>query len=542
MRAVLVLLLLVTVIWGAGLSSRSLMRPDEGRYAEIAREMAISQDWTSPRLNHILYFEKPPLQYWASAAAIRALGVNNFSPRLWGALCGLLGIFLVALTAHRLWGRNAALSSAAVLSSSLYYVALGHINTLDMGVSFFITLAVCAFILSIHENQRRYMWLAWIAAGLAFLSKGLIGLVLPGLGLIATTLITRRFQVWRKIQPLPGFILFSLVTLPWLWVIQRAHPSFFHFFFIHEHLQRFTTTLHRRVEPVWYFLPILLVGFLPWTLLLFRSLTEALCAPFRRDFSVERFLAVFIIVVVVFFSLSDSKLPSYLLPIFPALALITGRYIAQRQSLPQSAPLTGLAWGSFLLFAGAVLHFPHWGTVIGIHPDLDADMVIPYQHFGEYLMFAGALWLMYFVLHQRLTRLNGQLVVMGLCGLVSTQILLVGSQTLSPISSMEGVANELRVPLHEASQIYSVQTYDQTLDYYLQRTVTLVDFKDELAMGLELEPQRSIASLEEFKKIWDKDRGAVAIMEPNTYLELAAKGFTMRLIYKDFRHVIVARI
>ncbi|MBU6468132.1 MAG: glycosyltransferase family 39 protein [Betaproteobacteria bacterium] len=542
MRSTLVLLVLAVAIWGAGLNSRSLMRPDEGRYAEIAREMAISTDWVSPRLNNILYFEKPPLQYWASATSIKFFGVTNGSARLWTALCGFLGILVVAFTALRLWGKTAALSSAAVLISSLYYVALGHINTLDMGVTFFITLALCSFILSLHENQRRYMWLAWLAGALAFLSKGLIGLVLPGLGLLLTSLITWRFEVWKKLQLVVGVILFAAVSVPWLWAIQKAHPNFLHFFFVHEHFQRFTTTVHRRVEPFWYFIPLLLVGFLPWTLSMFHALKEALTAPFKQSFSIERFLGIYSIAVMVFFSLSDSKLPSYILPLFPALALITGRYIASINALPAGVPITGLLWGGFLLFAGSVLHYPGWGESIGIRPDLDPDMVIPYQQFGIFLILSGGLWVLYFALHGRLTRLNTRLIAVAFCGLISTQLLLVGSEALSPIGSMEMIALAYKAPLRAASHVYSVGTYDQTLNYYLQRTVTLVDFTDELAMGLELEPNRSILSISAFKKVWDEDTKAMAVMEPHTYDELLAQGFTMHLIYKDYRHVIVARI
>jgi hypothetical protein len=542
MRSVIVLILLGVTLWGAGLGSRSLMRPDEGRYAEIAREMAISHDWISPRLNNILYFEKPPLQYWATATAINTFGVNNFSARFWTALCGLLGIIITAFTAFRLWGKLAALASTAVLSSSLYYVALGHINTLDMGVSFFITVAMNCFLLALHENQRRYMWFAWLAAALAFLSKGLIGLVLPGAALVMTTVVTWRFKVWKKIQLIPGLFLFSLIALPWLIAIQLAHPTFLHFFFIHEHLDRFTTTIHRRVEPFWYFIPILLIGFLPWTLLLFASIKQALNAPFKSHFSAERFLALFIIVVMLFFSISDSKLPSYILPIFPALALITGRYLSQHNRLPFSVSMTGLLWGAFLVFAGLVLHFPQWGNLLGIHPDLDPDMVIPYQNLGLDLCYAGLAWGFFFVLHRLTPQYTAQLVMIGFSGLISTQIMLLGSQALSPIASMDSIASKLKTQFRQASHIYSVGTYDQTLDYYVQRTVTLVDFKDELAMGLELEPQQSIPSLASFAPVWDKDLQAIALMQPSTYQELQQQGFAMRVIYKDYRHVIVARI
>src|SRR5256885_15405824 len=142
----LALLAAFSLLWFCNLGYRPLVKPDEGRYAEISREMVASGDWVTPRLNGYKYFEKPALQYWATAAAYEVFGVNEASARLWTALTGFLGVLLVFFTGRRLFGPAAGLYAAAVTASAFLYAFIGHFNTLDMGLTFFLTLAVCAFL------------------------------------------------------------------------------------------------------------------------------------------------------------------------------------------------------------------------------------------------------------------------------------------------------------------------------------------------------------------------------------------------------------
>ena len=136
------------MIWFANLEYRTLVKPDEGRYAEIPREMVVSGDWTTPRLNELKYFEKPPLQYWATATGLRRVfGEHQWTSRLWTGLTGFAGILLVWFAGLRLFGREAAGYAALLLGSSLLYVLMGHINTLDMGVTFFITLGIVGLLI-----------------------------------------------------------------------------------------------------------------------------------------------------------------------------------------------------------------------------------------------------------------------------------------------------------------------------------------------------------------------------------------------------------
>ncbi len=279
-RACTLLLALAALAWFSTLDYRKLIKPDEGRYAEIAREMAHSGDWVTPRLNGIKYFEKPPLQYWATAVAFRLFGENEWSARLWSGATGFAGVLLAAWAGTRLFGRSAGILSGVMLGSSLWWVLMGHLNTLDMGFAFFLQLALSGFLLAqtaprASSMQRNAMLVAWGAAALAVLSKGLAGLVLPGLVLVAYCLVQRDWSSLKRLHPAGGIALFALIAAPWFIAMQRANPEFARFFFIHEHFERFLTKAHGRYQPIWYFIPILLIGMLPWLASLFLMVRHA---------------------------------------------------------------------------------------------------------------------------------------------------------------------------------------------------------------------------------------------------------------------------
>src|SRR5258706_1733329 len=179
-----ILLAVFAAGWFCNLGYRHLIKPDEGRYAEIPREMVASGDWLTPRLNGYKYFEKPALQYWITAAAFTAFGPHEWAARLWPALTGFLGVLLVFLAGKRLFSPPAGLWGAAVAASSAIYASIGHLLTLDMALCVFMSASVFAFAVAQRDpageaERRRWMLLAWAAAALAVLSKGLVGIVLP---------------------------------------------------------------------------------------------------------------------------------------------------------------------------------------------------------------------------------------------------------------------------------------------------------------------------------------------------------------------------
>ena len=238
----IVLLALLALLWFGGLGQRSLIHPDEGRYAEIPREMLATGDWLTPRLNAIKYFEKPPLQYWATATGFAAFGLSEWSARLWPALTGFLTALLVAFTGRRLFGRDAGIAAGVITLGNIYFFAMGQVITLDMGLTFFMTAMLCATLIaqSGMGSRRRWMLLAWASAALAMLSKGLIALALPGAALVLFTLVARDPAIWRRLEIGWGLVVFLLIAAPWFIVVSIVNPEFPEFFFLHEHFARFT--------------------------------------------------------------------------------------------------------------------------------------------------------------------------------------------------------------------------------------------------------------------------------------------------------------
>jgi len=268
------------VLWFGTLNYRGLFIPDEGRYAEIPREMLSSGDWVTPRLDGLKYFEKPPLQYWATAASFAAFGEHDWSARLWPALTGFLAALLLVFAGNRLGPPGAGWLAGTMLASSWGYLLSGQFLTLDMGVAAFLTLALCAFLLAQDRPQseatrRNWMIVAWGAMALAVLSKGLIGIVLPGLVLALYVLVQRDWRLLGRMHWAPGLAVFGTIAVPWFVLVQLRNPEFFRFFFIHEHFERFATAEAHRAGPWWYFVPILLLGMMPWTAALPGALRRA---------------------------------------------------------------------------------------------------------------------------------------------------------------------------------------------------------------------------------------------------------------------------
>jgi 4-amino-4-deoxy-L-arabinose transferase-like glycosyltransferase len=522
------------LVWFGTLDYRKLVKPDEGRYAEISREMALTGNWTTPRLNAIKYFEKPPLQYWATAAAYETFGVSEWTARLWPALTGFLGVLLTWFAGRRLFGPTAGLLAAAVLASSLLYLAMGHINTLDMGLSFFLEVAVFGFLLA-QDGSRRWMLIAWVGLALAVLSKGIVALVLTGGTLVLYSLLARDWSPWRRFELARGLPLFLLIAVPWFVAVSLANPEFPRFFFIHEHFDRFLTTSHRRTAPIWFFVPILLLGALPWTTMAVHALGQAWPRRAMPEFQARRFLLLWCLVVFGFFSISQSKLPSYILPLFPALALLLAdslNRITRKALLGHLAAVAAIAT-TCLVLAPRVAERADEITPI--------EMVGPYAH---WLTVAAAIWLAGTLAAMALTwrdRKTSAIIALAVTSLLAWFGVLLGHENLNQSSSAHFVATQVKPLLPAGVPFYSVRMYDQTLPFYLDRTVTLVHYGDEFSFGLDHEPDKSVPSEAEFKRRWTTDSDAFAIMDPEVFSSLQRAELPMTVVARDTRRVIVRK-
>jgi len=524
-----------TVLWFALLGVRPLFNPDEGRYAEIPREMLATGDWLVPRLDGLVYIEKPPLQYWATALSFELFGVNVWAARLYSGLCGLLTVLVTAALARRLWGGVVAWRAGIMLSSTFGMIVLSQQLTLDISLTFFTTLTLAAFCVAQEARtkearRRHWMWLAWGSAAGAFLTKGLVALVLPGLTLIVYSLLYRQWRPWRRLSVPTGMVLFALIAAPWCVLMQRHVPQFFDFFFIREHFQRFLTRIEDRYEPMWFFIPVLAAGCLPWILPAGRALGSAWrIAKSPAEFEPRAFLWAWCAVVFVFFSMSDAKLIPYILPLLPALALLMASApVAHLQrDLRRTCP--GVIAVGFLLAALAavlpqLLHDPVRAPYFG-------QLRLPLLAIG--LVALGGGWI---------ARARSEpTAILGATTYICVVILLVSARCVAPIYSGAALAAQINHAIMPATPIYAVRTYDQTLPFYLRRTMTLVETRGELDFGLRLEPEKGLASLEAFVARWRAEPDAFAVMEPDTYALLERQGLPMVVRAQAPERLIVSR-
>ena len=529
-------------IWFLLLGYRDLIEPDEGRYAEIAREMLNSGNWVTPRLNGFKYFEKPPLQYWGSAISMALLGETNAAARVWCSGLGFIGALWIGFVGSRLYGRNAGYFAFLFLISTVLYAAMGHANSLDMGVSALLAIAVGALALAQSERhlpkqERNWMLLAWAALAGATLSKGLIGLVLPGATLVLYTFWQRDWALWRHLHMGKGLLLYLLIAAPWFIAVSLANPEFPHFFFIHEHFERFTSDVHGRTKSNWYFFAVFAIGAIPW---LFSSLNGLFRPPFSwraepGKFDVSKLLWVYAIFVFFFFSISHSKLPAYILPMFPALALLVGENMSKRKHI--------IADGIVALVITAIIF------VVFIWR---ADDTAKIGRLASYL----TLFRPWIIATTVLTGIAGISTILlrhkkelavsiyALCALLGIQMLSWGYQGISELRSSKYMAEAIQSYIGKSGKdnvaIYDVSRYDQSLPYYLGRTISLVGFRGELEFGINQEPQKWING-DDFLPIWLNSDQAISILNQTTYDQWQQQQIPMQLVYENSRYIAVAR-
>ena len=339
------LLLLEVAVWVEPAGSW-LAEPDEARYAEIPREMLASADFVTPRLNGVPYLEKPPLLYWANAASLRLFGTNPWAARLPTRLFGLGTVAALALGTAAAWGAETGLAAGIFYLASPLGFAFSRVNLTDAPLTFFFTATLFLARATLERREARrpcagLSALTGLAAAGGFLSKGLIAVVLPGAILFLWCLATRRTRSLSSLLAGPALPAFLFAAAPWFVLAERRTPGFLQFFFIHEHFQRFATAAAQRPGPIYYFALVFLAGFLPGLPFFFSALKPARL----REEPDERFFVLWFGTVLVFFSLSRSKLPPYLMPAFPAAAALAARAVFRGK------PARAAAWRASAVLA-----------------------------------------------------------------------------------------------------------------------------------------------------------------------------------------------
>jgi 4-amino-4-deoxy-L-arabinose transferase-like glycosyltransferase len=480
-------LLILVFFFGAlmlfALGRLPLANPDEARYAEIAREMAVNGDWVTPRLNDIPYFEKPPLVYWTVRLSRAMFGPGEFATRLTPALFGLGGILLTYAAGRRLFGREAGLAAAVVLGTSLLYFVLSRILLLDMAVSVLMSATLFSFILGIREpsgtRRRGFFYALYASAALATLTKGLIGFLIPGAVMFLWLLV---FKQWRRLRPLylpSGVALFLAIAAPWHLLAAARNPDWANFYFVREHWERFFSTTHYRAEPIWFFLPVVAVGLFPWSGFLAGAIRTAVAGGWaRRNENADAwFLITWAAFVLIFFSSSESKLIPYILPLFPPLAVLIGAWIA-RCWAERAASRLRIGFSIFA-FACGVLGVAFFAAVMKPGLIRDPEQALVLRPFGIAL---GVALLLGGVAAPWAAKMRG--VAAGLGTMIATMIgfflvLLVAAPDFQRAGTKD-LALVARVRMAPHDRVYHYWAFFHDFVYYAECPVGLVSYIDEL--------------------------------------------------------------
>ncbi len=371
-----VLAVAATALYLYGITGFPLAEPDEGRYAEIPREMLLSGDWVTPRLNFVKYFEKPPLVYWATALSFLAFGENEFAARLPSTLAALGTIALTAILAASAYGPSTALLASTILATSPFFAFMGIILTLDMSLTFAITLCYTATWLAYQRGHRPLYRLTWIAAALGVLIKGPVTAVLAFAGQAPFLLAHGGFRQLRVAAEGKGILLAAAIAVPWFVLVSLANPEFVEFFVIDQHIARYLWK-NEHGQPLLFFIALVPAMMLPWSLAPLFQWREWRTRLSPRAWSpATRLLVLWATVIIGFFSLSGSKLATYALPALPPIAILLARGMIATHTTESTSFFRNIAAAMFLLgvtaaVCGVVLpHFnDHW-RVIFLRPTL----------------------------------------------------------------------------------------------------------------------------------------------------------------------------
>lgn len=465
----LFLSMLISLFYTLWLGNYPFFTPDEGRYSEVAREMVATGDYITPRVNGVAFLDKPVLYYWLQAAAIQLFGVKEWAIRLFPALLGIFGCLMTYICGRRLFSRRTGFISALILATTPLYFGGAHYANLDLEVAVFISSTLLCFITGIFSTGKTrsfFLFSAYIFAAMAFLTKGLIGFAFPGIIALCWIIILKRWQDFKTAHLGKGITLAIILVLPWYILAQQANPQFLHFFFVTQQVTRFLSTAEfNNPTPFWFYFPVVLVGFFPWTIFLFQAGYHSIRNPWKEKAKhpVELFLLLWLVIVMTFFSIPRCKMIGYILPVFPALALLVGNYLAQvweQKRISSHILLTtcGLLLG---IIIPIVVHY--------------SSLEIP-AHLIPYLYALAIIYLATALISLLLLKKSKVLPLFVLCCLCSITLLftvVLGAKHVNTNSTKPLVMN-LKNILQPQDEVAHYYKFYQDVPLYLEKRVTLV--------------------------------------------------------------------
>ncbi len=316
-----------------GLAYFGLLGADEPRYAQVAREMLARHDWITPTLGGKPWLEKPALYYWQAMLAYRIFGVSDWAARLPSAVDATLMVVAIYLFLRR-FRPGFQLDGALMAASASGVIGFAHAASTDMPLTATFTIAMLAWYAWYESANKRYLALSYIFLGLAMLAKGPVAPFFALAIVVIFSVAKGDYRLIARTCWLPGIALFALTALPWYVAVQLRNPEFFRVFILEHNLGRFGKDLYHHTQPFWYYLPVVLLGLVPWTIFVSAALAETIRVwwkerreLFQSEDALPAFLVIWLVVPIAFFSFSVSKLPGYILPALPAGTLLLAEYV-----------------------------------------------------------------------------------------------------------------------------------------------------------------------------------------------------------------------
>jgi 4-amino-4-deoxy-L-arabinose transferase-like glycosyltransferase len=512
-KHIIALILLSYTFFFYGIGAYSLKEPDEGRYAEIPREMNELHDYVVPHLNYVRYFEKPPLLYWTTAASFKLFGTNEWAFRFPNALCAFLCVIFLFFFIRRWFNDEIAFLSSVILITSFSFLAMARIVTTDMLFTLWLFLSLLLFYGYYREKKSFFIYFFYAAIAAATLAKGPVALILMGGTILIFLFTERNFRFITEMKLIKGLAIYLTITLPWIIAISLREKEFLYFFFMDQHILRFLTSKHKRSGPIYYFLPVLFGGMFPWSIFIPKAI-----ANIWKNKELKLML-IWVFVVFVFFSISGSKLPPYILPLFPPMAIIIGYLFHEKWQSQVSRQIEIPIYILIFLIFGAAALLSQISPLSTYIQDISGDT--PAGIIKDLLVFSlwvsiSSFMMICLLVFKKFTTHGWIFTLLSSFSLAIMFGLLFNLNVIDRLRTAKDIAMMINEHKTEADYIIGYSSYEQTIPFYIRQGITVASYTGELEMGSKYEDAKKIfIAEEEFLKLLPSDKKILFVTKEN---------------------------
>ena len=508
-----------------------LFTPDEGRYAEIAREMVVNHQYLVPHLDGVIYFEKPPMIYWLTAFFIKIFGFNDWGARLVNPVLSTLGVLFVYWVCRIVYcSRRIALWSALITGTSFLYLGGARYLSLDAGVAFFLTVTMLSFWASRQYKQKQWvshLWLlnAFVFSGLAVMTKGLIGIVFPMMIIGLWALIVGKYKVLLDWRLYAGLVIVALISVPWIIMVNDVHPEFFHYYIIVQQILRYATDDQGRQMSKFAYFGMFVIGFFPWFGFLPQVFKHVLSQwKQRKKYENDWFLFVWGMSVLLFFALSQSILIGYLIPVVVPFSILIARHLHKLTDLEKMNKATKISFSvALVLFLIMSIGF----MILPFIPRFSVSFI----EIASFYWPAALVSLMTFMIGLVLIkkdRIKSLMLLFIVTMLIALNLGWSGAQYFAQ-KSVKPLTTIVKPLLKEYPNaiVANYGGYFYDAQFYLNRLTWIVSFEGELRYTADMAnsgADKTLRTAEQFWPVWNSNKRVFMMMDKNNYQRYILSG------------------